>query len=311
MLKSDLLDKVLDGAMDNKLRGDIVRFLVNEPGKTTVGIPQLSKRIDKFSYADIFERMKSVAGGTASDVARVLNISSQGVSNQKQRGMISFKSILTFCLKTGVSVDWIIGAWDGVSLEGYDHIPVVNTGFGTKSIDTSQKFLSLVEVYDQHTGDVELKWCLTKVCGGEDCNKLPLPENYSVLLSLITRYKAEAGTPDKVKGGRRRHFQIRRVFAYVLGDETKVKALDHKAKSKTLSYLSDKGDRPGKTEFRVMSSKDDCLGVLKNLAAEAGLNVCTPAVDTIAWDYLIGDKSLTPLKWVQEKMENFKKKEQL
>ena len=302
----DLLERVLTTAMDENLRNDLLRHLFKSTGRKNSGIPILKDRKHKLDSDGICERMKSVAGGTGVSVARLLDISPQAFNNQKKRKIISGNSIIDFHLKTGASVDWLIGSWDGRT----DYLGVTNfvEAATVTNIDhPPQKNLSLVEVYDQNSGNVELKWCLTKhqVCHDDD--NILIPDDFGVLLSLIIRYRDEAGTPERVKIGGKRHFQVRRVLAYVLGDPKLIRHVDGRAKKLTAEHMSGHVDRPGKTEFRLYFAKDQCLRVFAMLAEQHGLSIIKPEFDKIAWDYLIGVGSMSPRDWVVNKFNESKK----
>jgi hypothetical protein len=218
MNNNELLIKVLTGPMDENLKNELMTFLVLNSGNKTTGIPRLKDCQSSLNSDAIYARLKTAAGGTGVSVAKVLGITSQGFNNQFTRKAISGNSIIDFHLKTGISVDWLIGSWDGNS-SSYDVTPnYVGINSAITSDQPKQKYLSLVETYDQSTGNAELKWCVTKhrVCFDDD--NLPITGDFSALLSIIIRYKEEAGTPDKVKNGEKQHFQVRRVLAYVLGD---------------------------------------------------------------------------------------------
>jgi len=302
MENQDLFEKVLTGTMDEKLRNEILMHFIKTNGRRTTGIPRLKSFNRQLNNDEIFDRMKRVAGGTSVSVARKLNISPQAFNNQVRRRAISAKSIIDLHLRTGVSVDWLIGSYDGGNEECRDQT-LTAVAASEPSYQPTQKYLSLVEIYDQHSGNDELKWCLTKRqdCRGDD--NLPIPEDFSLLHSLIIRYKDESGTPEKVKNGGKRHFLVRRVLAYVLGDQKLIRKLDDRAKKLTAEYQSDLFDRTGKTEFRQYTSKANCLKVLKTLADQYGLTMVEPVFNTIAWDFLIGSGSMSPRDWVLEKLK--------
>jgi hypothetical protein len=61
----------------------------------------------------------------------------------------------------------LIGSWGGNS-EDYKLTPVYgDAGTAIKTDHPKQQYLSLVEIYDQNTGNTELKWCLTAVATKE------------------------------------------------------------------------------------------------------------------------------------------------
>jgi hypothetical protein len=167
----------------------------------------------------------------------------------------------------------------------------------------AQQYLSLAETYDQHSGNAELKWCLTKTQYCLDENSKPIPNDFGALLSLIMRYKDESGTPDKVKNGGKRHFQVRKVLAYTLGEPKQMADLDALVKKHTVHFKTEDFERSGKTEFRMHSAKGVCMEVLRMLANEKGLDVIEPEHNTIAWDFLIGARSMNPRDWVLKKMK--------
>ena len=221
---------------------------------------------------------------------------------------MSAKAIINFHLRTGISADWLIGSLAGYGNE-YHELDVTKpfkTLIGA-SEQPEQKYLSLAEVYDQHTGGIELKWCMTKFQPCLDAESKQVPDDFGVLLSLITRYKDEAGTPDRVKNAKKRHFQVRKVLAYVLGDQKIIRQLDAKVKKHSLEFQGGIIDRSGKTEFRKHSAKFDCLKIFKVIAEGYGLPIIEPGCNTIAWDYLIGNDSTTPQDWILEKLAEYKK----
>lgn len=302
MGNNDLLEQVLTGKMDESLRTELLRYFFKISGRKTTRIPRLKDCQNKLNCDEIYARMKAAAGGTGVSVARLLGISPQGFNNQITRGAISGNSIIDFHLKTGVSLDWLVGSWDGSSGEYIDTADSSESDTAKEVNHPPQKYLSLVEVYDQHSGNVELKWCLTKhhVCLDDD--NLPIPGDFEALLSLIIRYQNEAGTHDRVRSGGKRHFQVRRVLAYVLGAPQLIRHIDSKAKYLTAAHISGNIDRPGKTEFRLYSSQDECLAVLNMLAEQNGLTMIKPKYDTIAWDFLIGKGSFSPRDWILNKL---------
>ena len=303
MGNSDLLEKILTGGMDEHLRTDLLRHFFKTSARRTTMIPRLKDCQSQLNCDEIYARMKAAAGGTGVSVARLLGISPQGFNNQITRRAISGNSIIDFHLKTGVSLDWLVGSWDGSSGEYIDTVHSSESDTAKEANHPQQKYLSLVEVYDQHSGNVELKWCLTKhhVCLDDD--NRPIPGDFGALLSLIIRYQNEAGTPDRVKSGGKRHFQVRRLLAYVLGDPQLIRHIDSKSKYLTAAHISGNIDRPGKTEFRLYSSKDECLAILNMLSEQNGLTMIKPKFDTIAWDFLIGKGSISPRDWVLNKLK--------
>lgn len=298
----ELMQQVLTGVTDEKLRNDLLMHIFRSSGRKTTAIPTLSTCPTVLNNAEIYNRMKSVAGGTSVSVARILDISPQAYNNQWRRKNIAAKSIIDFHLRTGVSLDWLLGSWDG---DGADY--QFKSVFPKEKRIDPQKYLSLVEVYDQHSGNTELKWCLTKhqVCVAD--NNEAISGDFGALLSVIIRYRDEAGTPAKVKSGKKRHFQVRKVLAYVLTDQKTARTLDDRAKKLTLDHASDIYERTGKTEFRLYSAKTDCLEVLQTLAKQNSLQVVEPKNNTIAWDFLIGAGCMTPRDWVIQQMDGISK----
>lgn len=302
MKNNDLLEKVLTVAMDNDLKNDILRYIFKDAVRRTNAIPQLKDWPSKLDYEAIYSRMTSIVGGTGADVARLLGVSSQAINNQRLRKSISGKTIIDFHKKTGVSLDWLVGSWSG-DIEAYgdcnrlqlDEPPI-------KTDHSAPKYLSLVEVLDQQSGEVELKWCLTqhRICLDND--NLPVPADYGALYSLIIRYKDESGTPEKVRKGKKHHFQVRKLLAYVLGSPKIIRQLDAAAKSLTISYKSSELERTGKTEFRLYSSMDACLNTLHMLAEQNGLRMIKPEFNSIAWDFLIGASCMSPRDWILSRL---------
>lgn len=300
----DLLEKILAAAMDENLRNDLLRHVFKKAGRReTNGVLRLNYCPKKLNYDEIYERMKTVGGGTGASVAKLLGISSQALNNQITRGLINGKTLISFCLKTKVSLDWLIGLCDGSSTDYLEEELPSITGSDTIIDHPLQQYLSLVEVYDQHSGNVELKWCLTKHHICLDNANHPIPGDFGALLSLIIRYKDESGTPERVKNGGKRHYQVRRVLAYVLGEPKTVRHIDARAKNLTATHTSGQIDRPGKTEFRLYSAKEECLNVLAMLAGQNGLSVAKPEFGSIAWDFLIGTGSMSPREWVLSKLK--------
>jgi hypothetical protein len=304
MNNQDLLEIILNEPMDGGLRNNMLRTLFNvaENGgsKKPKGIPILKNHPDKLDCDEVFKRMKTAAGGTGIGVSKLLSISPQAFSNQTKRKSPSGNSLIDFHFKTGISLDWLIGSWHGDITEYLDtDIP----GKAKPEIgnDRPQKYLSLVETYNQITGAIELKWCLTKRQECLDVNNLTVSDDFGALYSLILRYKNEAGTPDRVRSGQKHHFQVRRVIAYILGDPKIVRRIDGLAKKLTAEHASDLYERPGKTEFRRYSAMSACLDVFVMLAEQYGQPLRKPDYDTIVWDFLIGNGSITPREWVLQK----------
>lgn len=308
MEKTDLLEQVLAEVTNVKLRNDIVLHIFKNSGIQATRIPMLEKCQITLNDEEIFARMKNITGGTAKSVTDLLGISSQAGTNWKMRGSVSAQAIIDFHLRTGISVDWLIGSWNGC---GNEYHELDATKPFKSSIRASeqpvQKYLSLVEIYDQHSGNIELKWCMSKYQPCLDADNKQVPDDFGVLLSLIARYKDEAGTPDRVKNAKKRHFQVRKVLAYVLGDQKTIRQLDAKVKKHSLEFQGGIIDRSGKTEFRKHSAKYDCLKIFKVIAESYALTMVEPECNTIAWDYLIGNACVSPQDWILEKLNDFKK----
>ena len=306
---NDLLENILTVPMEKDLRIELLRHLLLNTGIKTIGIPRLKDCPSTLNSDEIFARMKTAAGGTGVSVAKILGISKQGVNNQLYRKSISGNSIIEFHLKTGISIDWILGSWTG-NISEYRMTSISGDARTTTATNhPKQKYLSLVEIYDQNTGNSELKWCKTRHYVCLDGDNLPLSGDFSALLSIIMRYKNEVGTPDKIKKGDKHYFQVRRILAYVVGDPEIISNMDARAKTLSARHLSNDIDRPGKTEFRLYSSKDECLSVFAMLAEQHGLSITKPEIDTIAWDYLIGAGSMSPQDWVVNKYNDFIKQQ--
>ena len=306
MKNNDLLERVLTVAMDKDLKNDILRYIFKDALRTTNAIPQLSDWPNKMDHEAIYSRMTSVAGGTGADVARLLGVSSQAINNQRLRKSISGNTILNFHVKTGVSLDWLVGSWSG-DIDAYRDCNRLQHEEPPISADHSApKYLSLVEVHDQQTGEVELKWCLTqhRICLDND--NLPIPADYCALYSLIIRYRDESGTPEKVRKGKKHHFQVRKILGYVLGSPKIIRQLDAAAKNLTVSYKSNELERSGKTEFRLYSSRDACLNTLRMLAEQNGLRMIQPEFNAIAWDFLIGASRMSPRDWILSRLNSSK-----
>jgi hypothetical protein len=149
MNKHDVLEMILKEEMDGSVRNTLVHFLFNEVAtvserKANGGIPKLKNCPEKLECDDVFRRMKMVAGDTGVGVARILGVTPQAYSNQKIRQTLSGNSLIDFHFKTGISLDWLIGSWDGSSTDYFDTI-VPNTK--KSGDDSDQKYLSLVETY--------------------------------------------------------------------------------------------------------------------------------------------------------------------
>lgn len=279
MKNLDLLEKIMAGNMDQELRINLLNIVANKftdkSEKRTAGIPKLKNCPTRIDCNEVFNRMKSVAGGTGVGVARILGISSQGVNNQISRNTLSGNSLLNFHFRTGISLDWLAGSWTGDTSDYYLTDFPGRSKAGIPGDDRPQKYLSLVETYNQISGVVELKWCLTKRHVCLDNDNLPVPEDFGALYSLILRYRGEAGTPARVRSGNQHNFQVRRVIAYILGDAKLVRRIDGFVKKQTAEHVSGNCDRPGKTEFRHCSSKEECLNVFSRLALKGGWELVT------------------------------------
>lgn len=306
MAAHELLEKVLSSQMDDDLRKELLTCLFKGTDRKPLAIPQLKILDRKLDHEAIYNRMITVAGGTGANVARMLGVTTQAINNQRLRKSISGKTLLDFHLQTGISLDWLAGSWDG-SLDEYSDCsrirheePALNDGHRTS------KYLSLVETYDQLTGNVELKWCLTQQRVCLDGDSLPVPADFSALYSLIIRYRDQSGTPERVMRRGKRHFQVRRLLAYVNGSPKIIRQLDREAKEMTTAHRSGNVERAGKTEFRSYESMGECLHILRILAEQNGLSMIQPEVNTIAWDFLIGPSSMSPRDWVLGRLKEYR-----
>ncbi|MBV5326766.1 MAG: hypothetical protein JZU65_03890 [Chlorobium sp.] len=311
MTKHDVLEMILNEEMDGGVRNTLVHLMFDKAATVSKGnsngIPKLKNCPDKLECDDVFRRMKMVAGDTGVGVAKILGVTPQAFNNQTKRQALSGNSLIDFHFKTGISLDWLIGSWDGSSTDYFDTIVPNKKKSGD---DSDQKYLSLVEIYNQTSGVTELKWCLNKRHICLDSDDIPVSEYFNALYSLIRRYKNEAGTPALVKRGVKHHFQVRRVIAYVVGEPKLIRNMDGQAKKLTKQYLSGQYERPGKTEFREYSSMDKCLIVLASLAEQCALEMVCPEYSTIAWDYLIGAGSMSPEKWIVSKFKSSESRQQ-
>ena len=260
MVHKELLERILTEDLDENLRNDLLRHLLFSPGMAVV--PRLQEWERRLDSNAVFERMLQVAGGSIASIARLLNVSKQAINNQKTRGKISCKSIIDFHIQTGVSADWLIGSWSGGRAYVLEDKRATAVFTNAPAESPAQQYLSLAETYDQHSGNEELKWCLSKHQFCLDENSKPIPNDFGALLSLIMRYKDQSGTPDKVKNGGKRHFQVRKVLAYALGEPKLMAGLDGLVKKHTIRFKTEDYDRSGKTEFRIHSAKGVCLEVL-------------------------------------------------
>ena len=306
----DILEKIMNENMNIELRNALLSLIVNENTingeRKTPSIPRLKNCPARLDCDTAFSRMKTLAGGTGVGVAKLLGISPQGFHNQINRRALSGNSLLELHYKTGASLDWLAGSWDGDTSDYY-YTAIPGRSKLAIGDDRRQKYLCLIETYNQLTGAAELKWGLTKhhVCVDDDNE--PVSEEFGALYSLILRYKNEAGTPARVRSGEKHHFQVRRVVAYILGEAKLVRRIDGLVKKLTAEHVSGNYERPGKTEFRTYSSKEVCVSALTQLATEHGLSVIRPLNGTIAWDFLTGSGCMKPRDWVISRYKEAKK----
>lgn len=298
-----LLGQVVESEMSNELKKNLVMFITNESMPVQKGIPVYRNKILGLCCEEIYDRMKKVAGGTGSAVAAILGVSPQALNNQLLRGNIGANNMVEFCKITGVSLDWLVGLSDQ---PGNDLNYVDNNYFKIKNITNSvlrKKYLSLVETYDQLTGLVELKWCVTQPPKVIKNGKMvvDLPDDYCVSLSIINRYRDAAGTPNRVRDGIKRFFQVRKILMYVAADARTIHRLDNMVKK--LSYDGEPivGDRTGKTEFRTYSSKSECLLLLRECADFIGCDLRQPKISVIPWDLFLGGGAFNPAEWMISK----------
>lgn len=303
MDRNVLLGQVMDSEMCHELKKDLVLFINNDSRSVPKGIPVYRNKVLGLCCDEIYDRMKKVAGGTGSAVAAILGISPQALNNQLLRGNIGANNIVEFCKITGVSLDWLVGFSER---PGNDLSYVENNYFKFKNITNNvlrKKYLSLVETYDQLTGLLELKWCVTQppkvIKYGK--SSVDLPDDYCVVLSIINRYRDAAGTPSRVRDGIRRFFQVRKILTYVAADARTIHRMD--AMVKKLSYDGEPliGDRTGKTEFRSHSSKSECLLLLRECADFLGCDLRQPKISVIPWDLFLGVGGFNPGEWVISK----------
>jgi len=306
MAAHELLEKVLNSEMDDNLRKELLTCLFMGAERTTIAIPQLKIQDRKLDHGAIYNRMVSVGGGTGANVARMLGVTTQAINNQRLRKSISGKTLLDFHLQTGIYLDWMAGSWHGSLDEYSDRSKVRHEESNVNDSHRAPKYLSLVETYDQLTGNAELKWCVSqhRVCLDND--SLPVPADFSALYSLIIRYRDQSGTPERVKRRGKRHFQVRRLLAYVHGSPRIIRQLDREAKEMTVAYKSGTVERAGKTEFRSFEAMGECLHVLRILAEQNGLTMIQPEVNTIAWDLLVGPSGMSPRDWILGRLKEYR-----
>ena len=306
----DILEKIMNENMSIELRNALLSLIVNETTvngeRKTPGIPRLKNCPVRLDCDEAFSRMKTLAGGTGVGVAKLLGISPQAVNNQIHRKALSGNSLLELHYKTGASLDWLAASWDGDTSDYY-YTAIPGRSKLAIGDDRRQKYLCLVETYNQLSGAAELKWALTKRHALCDDNNESVSEDFGALYSLIVRYKNEAGTPARVRSGDKHHFQVRRVVAYILGEAKLVRRIDGLVKKLTAEHISGSYERPGKTEFRTYSSKEDCVFAFTQLATEHGMSVIRPVNDAIAWDFLTGSGCMKPRDWVISRYQEAKK----
>lgn len=165
---------------------------------------------------------------------------------------------------------------------------------------SGDRYLSLVEICDQQTGALELKWCLTI----DRCRKDPdgrlVPHDLNNLYAVVKRYHTEAGTPEQVRQGRKWHFQVRKVMAYCHGSFETMKSLDTLLKQQTIMYRCDPEGRGSMTEFRSADCAELSLELFQSEATKAGLTCVTPKPIPIAWDLLLGPNRLGLDEWFNQ-----------
>ena len=172
-------------------------------------------------------------------------------------------------------------------------------------ISGEQKYLSLVEVSDQQTGQKELKWCLTQDRCLKDKQGKRIPHDDNNLYSIICRYKEDAGTAHKVKQGGKRYYRVNEVIAYVHGPSEIIQKLDTLVKRMTIDHQCPPVERDGKTEFRYNQAKDQCLEALTTITPESGVKIMTPeSASTIPWDLLQGPECWNPREWIFGRLRN-------
>lgn len=160
--------------------------------------------------------------------------------------------------------------------------------------DAGTRYLSLVEVCDQQTGNLELKWCLTTdhCLKGEDGTLVPHDQNN--LYSVVRRYRSEAGTRKQLEAGKKWYFQVQRILAYCHGDNATMQQLDATLKRKTVQYQCNPAERNNMTEFRSLDGLEDCISLFKAEAANVGVDYQEPQAGEINRKMLIRPER-TPL----------------
>jgi len=141
--------------------------------------------------------------------------------------------------------------------------------------------------------------CLVEKQEGTHEDGTPFSEDMNMLMSIIDSYRDATGTPDLVKKGNKRYFQIRAVLAYVAGDSDKMQRFDTLLKRMSKQYDSVYHDRRGKTEFRTYESKELCMELFKDLAEQEKTNLIYPERNRIAWDFLVGQNKLSAQDWIR------------
>lgn len=73
------------------------------------------------NFSEIIERIKQICFcQTEGDVAKAIGISKSALSNHKSRGSLPFEALLTFCVKNGVSTDWLFMGFGSPSMDMMD-----------------------------------------------------------------------------------------------------------------------------------------------------------------------------------------------
>jgi hypothetical protein len=175
--------------------------------------------------------------------------------------------------------------------------------FGTAA--SGERYLSLVEICDQQTGALELKWCLTIDRCCRDMDGALIPHDLNNLYAVVKRYHTEAGTPEQVRQGRKWHFQVRKVLAYCHGPSETMQSLDTLLKQQTIAHRCDPDGRGSMTEFRSLDSAELSLELFQSEATKAGLQCVTPKSIPIAWDLLLGPHRLGLDEWFSQVCQNW------